>query len=218
MNHISVIIPTIWKANRELIRSLFKLQRDDFVEEIIIIDNDPSKTPNFIKKFDKVKMFPQENNLFFNKSVNLGVELSKNDLCCILNDDVVCDAALFSFVCANYSYMIGSLFFDPRFINQETSEDIFIYQANEWPGHGCAMVFFVKKQYFCEIPNDIIHHFGDNYIFNMNKIMGLGNYIVSGAGMSTSGSASEDNFIKKIIKKDWKEGWPKVNEILKSKL
>ena len=33
----------------------------------------------------------------------------------------------------------------------------------------------------------------------------------------TPGSASENNFIKKIIKKDWEEGWPKVNKILKSK-
>jgi hypothetical protein len=67
---------------------------------------------------------------------------------------------------------------------------------------GSGMMMFLMKQSFIKIPRELVHHFGDVFIFEINKRQGKQNYIIEGFPIKTPGSASEDNDVRKIISQD----------------
>ena len=85
---ISVIIPTMWRS-KKTVQLLNDLYDSKYVHEIIIIDNDvAAKNVNLDQYTDKVKYYPQVENIYVNPAWNLGVSLANNDLLCICNDDI----------------------------------------------------------------------------------------------------------------------------------
>lgn len=207
LEKISVIIPTIWKANNYLRRSLLDLDKVDCIEEVIVIDNDKTKTPHWIKAFKKVKLIDPGERLYFNKSVNLGIDLCKNDICCIYNDDITSDTRVFDYVKNNFSKKYGCIFISPKYINHQTRSTGKLKKVNniikDGLHHGSGMMMFVRKNSFIKIPENLIHHFGDTFIFKINQKQGRQNYIIEGFPIRTPGSASEDDAVRKVISRDW---------------
>ena len=78
---ISFIVPTMWKSKDTLYNMLYSYKKANIPNaEFILIDNshgcylDPELTI----------LIPKEN-LFVNKAWNIGVELAKNNIVCLLN-------------------------------------------------------------------------------------------------------------------------------------
>jgi len=204
---ISVVIPTIWMANDYMMRSLLGFDKVDCIEEVIVINNDKTKTPHWINAFKKVKVVDPGKRMYFNESVNLGIDLCKNDICCIYNDDITSDTRVFNYVKNNFSEKDGCIFISPEYINQQTRSTGKLKRVNDIIKnrlhHGSGMMMFVRKKTFIKIPENIIHHFGDIFIFKINQKQGRQNYIIEGFPIQTPGSASEDDAVKKVISQDW---------------
>jgi GR25 family glycosyltransferase involved in LPS biosynthesis len=206
-NKISIIIPTIWRANDYIMRSLLDLDKVDCVGEVIVINNDKAKTPHWINSFKKVKLIDPKKRMYFNESVNFGIDLCENNICCIYNDDIISDTRVFDYVRNNLTQKDGCIFISPEYINKKSSSNgnlrgVSGFLANGLQG-GSGMMMFLMKQSFIKIPRELVHHFGDVFIFEINKRQGKQNYIIEGFPIKTPGSASEDNDVRKIISQDW---------------
>lgn len=204
---ISVVIPTIWMANDYMMSSLLDLDKVDCIEEVIVINNDKTKTPHWINASKKVKVVDPGKRMYFNESVNLGIDLCKNDICCIYNDDITSDTRVFNYVKNNFSEKDGCIFISPKYINQQTRSTGNLKKVNDiikdGLHRGSGMMMFVRKNSFIKIPENLIHHFGDTFIFKINQKQGRQNYIIEGFPIQTPGSASEDDAVRKVISRDW---------------
>jgi len=200
---ISVVIPTIWRANEYLVKSLYFLERNSYVSEILIINNDPSITPSWVHHFKKVKLLDQDKNLYFNGSINLAIPLCQSDLCCIFNDDIIVDQSIFKFASENIDKDEGAAFINPAFINKADPRGPGLEISNEFDQAGSGMLMFLIKKSFVPIPRALTHHFGDVFIFKVNQLQKKQNYFINGFSLETPGSASEDGEVKKIINRDW---------------
>ena len=215
---VSLIIPTVWAANDYLIESIYRLNKNQFVGEIILIDNLEKDAPVWINDFEKLKRVIPEYSLYFNPSVNMGVDLCKNELCCVLNDDAVIDVDVFEFLLNNVSEDMGCVFIDPRSINGNGVPETHIFNKKTFPSkrelipynklfnHGPGMFFCFFKNNFIEIPEKIKHHLGDTFMFKQNEFNGRKNYMVSGYELKIPllGSASSKKIdTKKRTDLDW---------------
>ena len=82
---LSIIIPTLQKRPEFLYQLVNSLVKDDSVGEVIVIDN---STKGLDFNNEKVKVIIPQENLFVNRSWNLGVQESKYDYIGIFNDDI----------------------------------------------------------------------------------------------------------------------------------
>lgn len=185
---ISVIVPTMWKAPH-LMHMLPLLQEHSLIGEILIIDNDTSKTNEEIHKYSKVIHLPQRENIFVNPAWNLGYTKSKYDKLCILNDDVIFNIAcidnlydhinpnngLLGFSEESYCSFAPEIF--DTLVNTGMGVDISlkecdIYQNIQMSGmphvfYGCVM-FLHKSRYF-PIPKEFKIYYGDLFIYLLNS-------------------------------------------------
>ena len=205
---VSVIIPTVWAANDYMMKSLLHLDKVECVKEVLVIDNNTTKTPHWIQAFQKVKLIDPGKRMYFNESVNFGIDLCENDICCIYNDDITSDTRVFDYVRNNLTKEDGCIFISPEYINKNSQSNGKLKKANnilaDGLHRGSGMMMFLRKQNFIKIPSELIHHFGDTFIFEINKRQGKQNYIVEGFPIETPGSASQDESVEKVIAGDWK--------------
>jgi len=166
---ISFIVPTLWKCDKiiESINSFIDAKIPD--AEFIIIDNANS---DFNDK--DIICLKQKTNIGVNPAWNLGVQTSKNNLVCLLNDDIT-----FNFktlknnidriaeICNNT--MIG---FDANTNFAESlNEDNDIFGFTEAPcrtlGFGCMM--FINKNNYIHIDERMKVYCGDDLLYWWNK-------------------------------------------------
>jgi glycosyltransferase involved in cell wall biosynthesis len=171
----SIIIPTLWVPSY-FETTLESLVDHHLVDEILIIDNNSNNTPDYkVLTNKKIKLFPQEQNIYVNPAWNLGVEHSRNDRICLLNDDITFDLNVLIYLQDEIKLECG-LFGIDMFSNTnsfnlvEIGERIF--------GFGCMM--FMHKQSYYKIPDDLLVFYGDDYLFEMNKKMNKKNYLILG--------------------------------------
>lgn len=207
---ISVIVPTMWKANYFFFNMLPILEACNYVKEVIVIDNNPNECPKEeIKKFSKVTLFTSGKNLYFNKAINVGVELSSEEILCFLNDDVIFDMRVFEFVSKNIQKEHGIISPHPKYFNRLNENQDLIKQLKleptekELDGFGCAM--FTLSENFIKIPKEIIFHWGDVFMYRMNEKHGrvnqtLHNWVVATPMRVTTAAVPE---IQSVIQKDW---------------
>lgn len=209
---ISVIIPTVWAANYYMRESLLLLDSVDVVNEVIVIDNNAKKTPDWINYFDKVKLISSKKRMYFNASVNTGIDICKNEICCIYNDDIIADMRIFDYIKDNINKEDGCIFMSPKYINKVRPNQGLIKKVNlkklydrkqDGFKHGSGMIMFLNKSHFIKIPDKLVHHFGDNFIFEINKKQDKQNYLIEGFPISTPGSVSQTESVNKVIEKDW---------------
>jgi len=182
---ISVIIPTMWRAAHTK-RLLKLLETNDLVGEIVLIDNDSSKTID-LSKFSKVKHYPQKENQYVNGSWNLGVRLSRFDKLCICNDDCLVNLNFLKDFVDEITPEKGLIGFSEKSFLHDRTDDlslydqytdkgfgdkIFLEKRTEAMPHICyGVCMFVHKSNYREIPEDFKVDFGDlfNYVINIYK-------------------------------------------------
>lgn len=202
---ISVIIPTMWKSHRTE-DLLFRLNKSSSVDEIILIDNDPINKIDNLDKIDKLKYWTDNRNIYVNPAWNKGVELAKNDLICICNDDTTFDVdSLFLFVIKN-SRFLGSIGMHSHNYLESSKENV-LYELKTkkvlhqmLKGAGWGTCLFVKKSKWKPIPDGLKIWYGDDWIAAMNgKTYALRTSQKMETEMETTSGRPE---LSEVVKKD----------------
>lgn len=177
----SVIIPTLWKSKR-IFKLLDDLKTSKKVNEIIIINNDDSKKPNF--NFEDIRIITPEQNIYVNPSWNLGVKESKNNYICLCNDDINFNPKIFSYLKPRNDSIIG---IDESCYNLKQDED-FKLKTKTKMNHGFGCLMFLNKQSYKVIPEFLKIYFGDDYLFQLNQ----NRYALNGLKIDTEMSSSSN--------------------------
>ena len=172
----TVIIPTLWKSYRTA-SLLADLENCPLVGEIIIIDNANSG----YQSNGKIKILSQKKNIFVNPAWNLGVSLAKFQQVCIANDDINFDTDVFEFLNGKITGVIG-MDSDNYGLKKSTTFAISKIEQRCW-GWGC--LFFVNKNDYKPIPNNLLIACGDDYLIKM-----LSAYVLSGLSIQTEVSTT----------------------------
>ena len=160
----SVVIPTMWRV-RSFPQFLETLVKEPLVSEIIIINNDVKNTPSDLITHPNIKLLNQSTNIGVNAAWNLGVSASSEDTLCMLNDDIEFDFKIFNYLKDKISTDVGMIGID---IHTKTSE-LSLETVEEFM-FGYACLFFINKNNYTPIPDSILIYYGDNWLFNTNKL------------------------------------------------
>lgn len=201
---LTVIIPTLQKAQDILIKLINSLDCDKSVSEIIVIDNSLKGLEHNSKK---LKVIIPSENLFVNPSWNLGVKEAKNNIIALLNDDMAIPNDFCSDIVSKLTPDMGIIGMKKEFVhniqqiekNPIKTQNLYLEKISyRCDSFGIAM-FFYKKNYV-EIPNEIKIYYGDDWIFYHNK---SNNYTICGQEIYhlQSLSSGEKKF-NPILKKD----------------
>lgn len=181
----SVVMPTMWRATELTERMLTELTQYPLVDEIIIIDNDTSKTPDWdVLKHEKIVMMPQKSNIYVNPAWNLGVKFARNQLVAIINDDIVFDTDVFVKIRAKLLFegtgVMGIIAGEEQF-NQPLTTDGSI-NMKEWKKgdhiHGFGQAMFIRRDHWVPITDGMLIYFGDDHIFHTQLMAGRKNYMI----------------------------------------
>jgi len=199
----SVIIPTMWRSMRVL-GMLHRLYKSEYVDEIIIIDNDKESRLFFDNK--KTKILEQEENIFVNPAWNLGVKEAKNENICILNDDVTFDVDIAfseaeSFLFSNGDSCLGLHPNSFRHIDPNTAK----ITDGHFIGLGWGCCIFMKKSVWVDIPEGLKTWFGDNWIASHCRSCASLSVPVSTEMSTTNNSISNIKEIQENDMKTWRE-------------
>lgn len=180
---ISVVVPTLWRFPPFLnfVQQLVELS---VIEEVIIVNNNIEMTPTHpVLAHSKVRLLSFQQNIFVNPAWNLGVQLSQSDKICIINDDVIVDLKLF-FVMDEFLSkdmgLVGLCPGRPEFNQPSITDGNICFQP--WIGEhtfGFGSLFFVDKNNWNPIPNDLNVYYGDNWAFDTQIRMCRTNWIIT---------------------------------------
>ena len=179
---ITVVVPTMWRHSPFLDFAQDFLELN-VVEHLIIIDNDISRRPNHpVLTNSKITIFEFGKNIFVNPAWNLGVNNSKTNIVCILNDDLNFDIRLFNRVSKFIKPDMGAIGLSNGIaeFGQTILTDGMI---NFEPFHGqiCegfGNLMFVHKSTWKDIPDGLNIAYGDNFIFEQNLYNNRTNYFI----------------------------------------
>jgi len=158
---IAVIIPTLWAA-AELEQSLCMLANHSSIHSVIIIDNASVRRPMSFHLSSKICCYEQVCNIGVAGSWNLGVSLASSDIVCLLNDDIIIDSSVFSWVesrgLADCSAMgMASDLFNYR-------GELSVAECATRPD-GWGQCIFLRRELYIPIP--LLHSFyTDDFIFD----------------------------------------------------
>lgn len=177
----------MWMANDYFLSVLPVICECPDVGEIIIIDNNPTNRPNTTRlQHEKIKTLNFGHNIFFNKSLNVGVQCAKYELLCLLNDDVILDPTIFTILSTAFKQnmidknKVGMIYPHPAFFNRkdeyaELIKGLKLVECQQpIDGYGCCM--FVHKDNYIPIPEELIQHFGDVWYHKTQLKNGRKNY------------------------------------------
>lgn len=207
---ISVIVPTMWR-HLPFVDFIEYVAKVPQVGEIIIINNDISLTPVQVNNFrsnEKFVILDQQTNINVNASWNLGAQISKYNKLCFLNDDATVDLKLFSVMddfltdqvgaCGIVEYLQGS--------NQPPFKDgsIDLVQRTDQSCYGFGVLFFIHKNNWIPIPNELVWGFGDNWVFDTQVfIKKKSNYLIANTHFYHAVSKTTNSVhISKEVKED----------------
>lgn len=177
-------MPTIWIGQRYL-EMLPLYEANPLIEEVIVIDNDTTKTDQEIFKYSKVMHLPQKGNIYVNPAWNLGVRVAKSDVLCFANDDLAIDLGFLEEGLKYVTSEFGMLGLDSKSIRNTdnvaplTSELEHMVPKIE-PIYTIkpyfATFFFLHRESYHDIPEEIKIYYGDTFLFEKNKKMGKQNH------------------------------------------
>ena len=207
---ISVIIPTMWRSKKTL-QLLNDLYDSKYVHEIIIIDNDvAAKNVNLDQYTDKVKYYPQVENIYVNPAWNLGVSLANNDLLCICNDDINFNVNDYIKFILPHISKLGIFGSNIRPYHKVTQD--LLYKINDdritkaaLATQGFGMLMFLNKKNWIDIPNSLKIWFGDDWLTNIHENIYSVNMVKTiNADKHTTASSPELKEILKLDRIEWK--------------
>lgn len=159
---ISVIMPSLFMIDGTVER-IKQVCAHPLVGEFIVIDN-TIEGGNIKEDIPKLVYIEEKKNTFVNPAWNKGVSLAKYDKLMFLNDDVITDFALIDKV---YDYITE----DRGMIGigegcwEKTGEVFEIKPVYEFPG-AYACLFFMHKNSYRNIPEELKVWYGDNWLFD----------------------------------------------------
>lgn len=206
----SVIIPTMWRSNKtaKLLKDLYS---SEFIHEIIIIDNDvAAKNVDLDQYQDKIKYYPQTENIYVNPAWNLGVSLANNDLLCICNDDINFDVDDYIQFILQHIDQLGVFGSNIRPFNKVTQD--LLYKINDErilkaaiATQGFGMLMFLNKRNWIDIPSNLKIWFGDDWITNThNNVYSVNLVKTIDADKHTTATSPELKEILKLDSIEWK--------------
>lgn len=178
----TIVVPTMWRVADQFVEFVNKLCAEERVGEVIIVNNDNTKTPQGLDN-PKIRMYDFGRNIYVNPAWNLGVEESRYSRICIVNDDVVFDMAVFErlqdMLTADnglFGLCPGIDVFDQPPVTDKSIDIV------PWTGqhtYGFGSLFFFHKAVWKTIPAGLDIYFGDNYAFDLQLAKGRKNYIIA---------------------------------------
>jgi len=177
-NKFSIITPTMWKYPPH-IRFLEDLVDHDYVDEIILINNDQAALPKNcgVLTHSKIKIYNFLENIGVNPAWNLGVNIASNKQICLLNDDMVFDLTLLKKVSKVLSADTGVIGICNENPPTTGCIDIHPWVGQNTLGFGCLM--FVHKDWWIDIPSQLKIYYGDNWIFDTCLIRNKPIYVIT---------------------------------------
>jgi hypothetical protein len=194
MNSICLVIPTMW-CDENFVGYLEKYCYYKNIQKIYLIDNNKFQRPNSnIFKHPKIDIIAPYKNIYVNQSWNEGYYRSKEDVICLLNDDVFVEEKIFDYVhelnMSNIdiigSYLKGTI--DNHQINSDYYKGDELIKLNVNRNlpigryvYAFGVCMFVKKTSYKVIPSLYKVWYGDDYLiqrcdniyaFKTNKIHG----------------------------------------------
>ena len=169
MQKYSIVIPTMWKSPRTK-PMIDWLLVEDSVDEIILIDNTEGRK---IEEHPKIHHIVEGKNTGVNAAWNKGVELARNELVCLVSDDITFNPAIFQVITEELLEEYG-------FIGQATPN--FTYSVDEpqnpyiVDAHGpedkggWGTLIFFRKQDWIPIPEELMVWYGDNWMRDINPV------------------------------------------------
>ena len=206
---LSVVIPTLQKNVDLLVNLLVTLEKDDVVDEIILIDN---SLKGLEYSSAKLRIITPEENLFVNPSWNLGTKEAKNEIVALLNDDIIISDNLCSQVVAKMSQEMGCVGINSsqyvkvtNVIKENNDNTEIILQPEKYMDIFWGIAIFFYKSSYVEIPESLKIVHGDTWLFEKNKQLGRQNYFVNGQLIYHYGSLTHGlKIMNPICKKDRK--------------
>jgi hypothetical protein len=174
----------MWRAPGVFLQSLQNYIRSDLVFEIIIINNDVSKTPIWPDlSHPKVNLINEPTNTFVNPAWNKGVSLAQCDKICIANDDIVFDMRLFEKMldrCVPENGVHGIISGEAHFNHPPTTDGAIDFIAwKPWDSIHCfGQLMFIHKGNWKPIIDGLNIYFGDDFIFHNHLYKGLTNWLI----------------------------------------
>ena len=198
MDKYSIVIPTLWKSNRTD-KLLKDLEGCEYVDEIIVIDN--ASIYETDRTIGKIRMISFGENIYVNPAWNRGIELAKNGLIALVNDDINFDTNIFGVIDENILNQFGIVGMGEGNYKEEIDEtkgpylDVWQPGVNDW-GWGCMIL--LNKKNWIDIPEDIKIWYGDNIIKDVNPSSKacLRNFKIE-TEMSTTSDEKEWDDVKK---------------------
>jgi len=170
---ITFIIPTLCKSiyTKESINEFMKCKNSNL--ELIIINN--SRFELFFPD-KRIKVLDQKENLYVNKSWNLGVSKASNEYVCLLNDDIVLNLNLFinsvkTYIINNKDINFGMLALENFEISNDINDDNDVLELNKLTkrGLGFGQLMLLKKSTYEIIPEEFKIFFGDDIQWLVNN-------------------------------------------------
>lgn len=158
-----------YKPFLDFVEQLVKVPQ---IKEVIIINNNVKDTPTHpVLEHPKIILCNCSENIYVNPAWNLGVKLSNSDKICIANDDIIVDLKLFPMAEEFITPQVGLLGISPgrpEFGQQPvTNGSIDILPWNREHTFGFGSLFFLHKNNWVDIPQELMVYYGDNWIFDI---------------------------------------------------
>lgn len=163
---ISVIIPTMWRSDRGIFYAqLAKLQNHHYVGEVILIDNSDYllELPD---EWNKIYHIKEGFNTFVNPAWNKGVQRALYDKLLIMNDDVALDYDIITMVYPHITPEFGMIGAGKSCWHPHYKDGLEVELNTIDHRPMCyGSFFFIHKQSYNMIPEDIKIWYGDDWLF-----------------------------------------------------
>ena len=203
---ISVIIPTMWEAD-ELNYMLPALNDHPLIGEIILIDNAPEKKNEATCSLSKVTYVTFGKNIYPVPSWNHGWKTAKYDKLLIINDDVMFSVAIIDAIYDHITEQNGTITINSRNVRQpllslnnniewihEIKSDTIELQQCDRLKHRAAIIIGIHKNSYEFIPEELLIHFNDYFLFKICILRKKPNLSICNALARTEMSKTVRNF------------------------
>lgn len=203
---ISVIVPTMWKANDINVMMPF-LNDHPLIGEIMIIDNDPIVKNEKTCSHSKVNYVTFGKNIFPVPSWNYGYKNAKYDKLFIINDDVSFSISIVDAIYDAINESNGTITADAKtvkqpmlslnndhaWILQKKPKDIKLDRCLKLK-HRAAVMIGIHRNNYEFIPEELLIHFNDYFLFKICALRQKQNLSISGGQIHTNMSTTVKKF------------------------